>query len=394
MSQNAKRIFFTGVTGFLGQFLAIELLKEGHFLIFLARGKKGLTAEERVSSALAFADIDTYISCQHMYMVVEKISKDIKAEEIYHVMGATSFAESEREAVFYANLHVTEEILELTKKIRPSAVHYISTAYICDPFEPIAYEIPRIFFKTYKNPYAQSKYFAEKSVLMFGKRSSSCKIFIYRPSIIVGRSWDGLTSNFFGYYRYMKAFFSIANVINRKNAKGKKIKLPIWVPGNPEADINIVTIDYVVDTMIKIRQKNISGIYHLTNDSPPTYGWLLEEGLKVLNILGPSPLRDSMKTPSNLRRLESKIEKGVNGYIPFVTNDVIFDKSWIRYVLGSDYQSHQPITSKTVRTLLEFAINCRFRKEEEIIQSQYIVERQLVKFSLPSTPIFQQECIM
>ena len=373
-NRRVKRILLTGGTGFIGQFLAIKLLKEGHFLIFLAREKEGVTAEERISSALAFVDIDVYINYRHMYEVVEKIPENIKVDEIYHVAGSTSFAETEREEIFRVNLLWTKNILWIARRAHSSAVHYISTSYVCNSTQSIVYEIPADCYATFQNPYAESKCLAEKSVLKFGEENPICKVFIYRPSIVVGRSWDGLISNFRGFYHYMEPFFRLGNAIIRKNGlKDEIIDLPIWVPGNPKADINIITIDYMIDIMMMIRQKNIPGIYHLTNDSPPTYGWLLEESLRVLNISGPSPLQDPAETSRNLRRFEKGIARGVEKYIAFVTAETRFDVSRVRHVLGSDYYNHPRITSEVVQTLLRFAIQCEFKKEKAFSLTTNIV---------------------
>jgi len=167
----------------------------------------------------------------------------------------------------------------------------------------------------------------------------------------------------------------------RNGSNSEIIEIPIWVPGNPDAEINIVTIDYVIDLMMMIRKKNAPGIYHLTNPNPPTYGWLLEESLKVLNISGPSPLIDPNRASGKLKSLLSRIAKGVEGYTDFVTDDTHFDTSRIRGVLGPDYYNHPKTNPELVRTLLKFAISCEFSKEKALELVMNIISKK--RYFLP-----------
>lgn len=368
-SDRTNKIFLTGATGLLGQFLATALLKEGNFLTLLARRKGDLTAEERISSALAFANTGTHYTNQHNYRVamgdLDSLPGDIEADEIYNVAGSTSFAESERDRIFRTNLKGTENILNLARKIRPSKIHHISTSYVCASRYRTAYEKPVDCLATYENPYAKSKCLTEHLMLKFGEENPECEVFIYRPSIIVGQSWDGATTNFRSYYRFMNTFWCLGGR-KRNGSNSEIIEIPIWVPGNPDAEINIVTIDYVINLMMMIRKKNVPGIYHLTNPNPPTYGWLLEESLKVFNMSGPSPLIDPNRASGKLKALQSRIAKGVGGYTDFVTDDTHFDTSMIKKVLGPDYYNHPETTPELVRTLLRFAISCEFNKEKAL----------------------------
>ncbi len=360
------KIFLTGVTGFLGQFLAISLLRSGHHLIFLARDKDGLTAEERVRESLLLADMEA-LNFQNRWSVVEgdfdNLPEIVNAEEGYFVAGMTSFDKRHKRQIVNVNFEGTKKLLALAKRSGFKAVHYVSTVYIHQPGDSTVYEVPQTG-KIFDNPYALSKRMAEWEVLGFSKRNPGCKVFIYRPSIVVGRRADGFTINFDGFLRYMYAYFRIGNSIAKRNAYSKDIHLPICVPGDPCAEINLVHIDYVVKLMSLIRTVGISGIYHLTNDCAPLYGALLEWSLKSLRIFGPSPWRNPGETKGDLFRIQKAIEKGVEEYMPFITSKTKFDKRNVKEVLGGKYIPHPPITRDTVATLMEFAIRCEFQKKK------------------------------
>ena len=60
----------------------------------------------------------------------------------------------------------------------------------------------------------------------------------------------------------------------------------MWVPKN--ATVNIACIDWMVDLMIKISEKNesVGEVFHISNPDPPQSSWLMEKSLKVLSDFG------------------------------------------------------------------------------------------------------------
>ena len=366
-----KNVLFIGVTGFLGQFWAMELLKNGYYLIFLARTKNGQTAEERVHLSLSFIDQQTSLDYRHMYSVVEgglfdfpDMGKNI--DIICNAAGATSFAEKDRDETTHVNLDGTVSMLEFADKYGPSEIHYTSTAYVNDPACPVAREDSLDCTRTYRNPYAESKCLAEQYVRTWAENNEQCKVFIYRPSIIVGDSKTGLTTNFFGYYRYMRSFSILKRAIMKKDDSSESIFIPIHVPGAYGATINIVSIDYVVGTIMKLHAAGVPGVYHITNSDPPKYEWLLKKSLEVLGITGPSSLRSPNETDLKFLRVQSKLRDGVLDYVPFVTDDIVFSQENVKEVLGLSFSNHSVVNKMMVETLLKFAVSCDFKKEKAL----------------------------
>lgn len=374
-----KKIFLTGVTGFLGRHIALQLFNEGNKLIFLSRSKEGLSAKERVKQALNFVTPKAYRKYRKYYSVLEGdviedrigLSEEDSLElttneinEVWHTAGSLSFSEKERENIINVNTKGTEKILNFIDIIQPEKFHYISTAYINDKSHILEDELD--CNREFNNPYEESKCLAEKQVREWSNRFPNTKTFIYRPSIIVGDSQNGKICNFNGYYRYMRTYHVIKRaILNKKNIGGvqkdrETLHLPICVPGVEDAYINIITIDYAVDMIMKLRDKKVAGIYHIVHHNPPTYGFLLRKGLRVLGISGPSVKTKKTKTKF-LKKIEAHIEEGLHDYLPYISKKLVFDQTNIRKVLGKNFRRHKKITPELINTLIKYAVSCDFK---------------------------------
>jgi nucleoside-diphosphate-sugar epimerase len=358
------KIFFTGVTGFIGQFLAIELLKRGHELIFLARFKDGVGARDRVIEALALVDADTVMMCQRQFCVVEGELSDlperVEADVIFHVAGDTSFAEKEREKIMITNLRGTKNILDLADCSNINTVHYVSSAYAHDFMtNGVVYEDDICGDNGgFVNPYAESKCIGETAVREWGNIAGN-RAFVYAPSIVVGHSETGVITSFTGYYRFMHPFARLKKMLLRK---GTDFHVPIAVPGVVGATINIVTIDYVATMMSKLFASDVPGVYHITNSNAPDFDQLLGWGLEYLGISGPSVANNSADTPLVHKPLQKLVARGLVDYQPFISYNPHFSQKNVEQVLGKEYFAHPSIGATQVATMLEFAVNCNFEK--------------------------------
>ncbi len=376
------KIFFTGITGILGGPLSHELLKQGNRLVFLARGMDGLSPEDRVKSALNFVYPSACSEFRNRYTVVDGditeedlgMTNDCRAklfseiEEVWHVAGSISFSQDKKDKIFRTNINGTKNILEFVRRIRPRRFHYISTAYV-NRGRDIIFENELDYAGEFINPYEESKYRAEMMVREYIENHPETEAFIYRPSIVVGNSNTGIIRNFVGYYRFIKTFYVIKKVLSRNGDRYNPepgtctMHLPANVLGYAGAKINIVTMNYVVDTIMKLRERRASGVYHITNSKPPVYKWLLLESLKVLGIDGSMVCPEGLDktTDDFLKTMEGCIRNGMHGYIPYISGKSDFDQSNVRKALGKYYVEHPDITSDVVRTLLSYAVTCEFK---------------------------------
>ena len=356
-----KKIFFTGVTGFLGQFLAVKLLEMGYEIIFLVRSSKHISAEDRVLEALEFVDAEAGKKYADQYTTVVgdvtwsnfglrdlHIFNDV--DELWHIAGAVTFSESGRDATFKINLDGAKNLIHLAEKTNIQSVHYCSTAYVRRPgCDNVMEERSALEHEDGYNPYERSKNFAERLVYDWGVKNLSKQVVIYRPSIIVGDSKTGKVAGFTGYYRFMEPFFLF---------KDKFDGTSVNVPGNVDSTVNLVTIDWVVNTIAQLQECNCKGVYNLTNPSPPKYSWLLDKGLKILKVSGPKCASTSVGTQA--KRLEGLLRRGLRDYMPYISENVKFSQKRLRGALGENYVEHPTFSKKTLKILLGYAVNQNF----------------------------------
>ena len=167
------RIFITGGSGFLGSFVAFELLRKNHEVVFLARKNGNTSAKERVDQALSFVDSE-YVKYMNQYCVYEgdvtesnlglSVS-DIDAisnksiDEVWHIAGSVSFAETDRDINCKINVNGTENLLNLISNFSPKKFFHVSTAFICgnissETFLEEQYDCGQSF----NNPYEETKF--------------------------------------------------------------------------------------------------------------------------------------------------------------------------------------------------------------------------------------------
>jgi len=375
----------TGGTGFLGSFLAVAMLKKGHFVYFLARGSKFKSASERINDALNFIDRN-YLLYKGRFQVLEGdvcdseqcglskrdfvLLKNDEINEIWHLAGSISFAEQKRKETWLANVEGTKNILALSALLNPEQFHFSSTAYVCGNVEETFFEDQLNLGQAFYNPYEETKFIAEKLVRQWADKFPLIKTLIFRPSIIVGDSTDGKVCGYSGYYTYMRVYYLLRKTLLKKTHlvqwNGERIILPIRVPGVYSSPLNIVTIDYAVELMLRLASKSKPGTYHITADNPAPYGFWLDQGTRYLGFEGVEVgNRVALQEDEFLRLVESEIFNGVRYYLPYIRYQPTFNKTNSKNVLGAEYLVHQIVNPELIGILLGYAAKHDFREQHK-----------------------------
>src|SRR5664279_5114283 len=285
--KSKQSIALTGATGFLGSHLMASLLKKGYNVIILGRQAKNESLNERISRLLRWFGMDKYsgqVTC-----IDTDLSKDNLGMEkvdytrlckvvgsVIHCASDTSFSENKREKVMAANIGNLEGILEFSKNANVSFFHYISTAYVAGTGITYCRETFSTA-KTFTNVYEESKAAAENIISVFCQKNS-INLSIIRPSIVYGDSQSGRSLKFNALYFPIRSAQSIREIyLNDINNNGgmKAMKngvyidkdgylfLPLKIYLPREGDLNIIPVDYFVNTTIKIIENcSKNGIYH------------------------------------------------------------------------------------------------------------------------------------
>jgi hypothetical protein len=131
------------------------------------------------------------------------------------------------------------------------------------------------------------------------------------------------------------------------------LPLKIYLPY--EGDINIIPVDYFVNTTIKIIENcSINGIYHLTNPYRTTmkivakyYEQLMKvRGVEI--IYGPMP-NDLLRNPA-----EELFDRFIEPYRPYLSDNRVFDRT--NTTLITDNLNPPEFTYDIFKTCMEYAV--------------------------------------
>lgn len=212
---NKQTVFITGVTGFLGSYLAKTFLDNGHKVYALSRPKKEESAQVRIFKALEFWGYDILQLSPEKLVILEG---DILKPDLGLERGMINSLSLEVDAVFHSaavtnlsypldqirqiNVQGTENVLELIASLKKKPrVNHISTAYIYGDYNGIFDESCLAVGQAFNTTYERSKFEAEKLVQEYRKKG--LLINIYRPPIIIAHSKSGKAFHFRNIYQLL-----------------------------------------------------------------------------------------------------------------------------------------------------------------------------------------------
>jgi len=377
--KNKPVIALTGATGFLGSHLMAAMLTKGYNIIVFGRSAKNESLEDRISRLLQWFGIescmdqvtcvDTDLSQDNLGIPTGEYSRLCSVvDSVIHCASDTSFSESKREKVMAANINNLKGILEFSKNAHVSFFHYISTAYVAGTGVTYCKETLSSV-KTFTNVYEESKAAAENIISRFCDKNN-IPLSIIRPSIVYGDSQTGRSLKFNALYFPVRSAQSIRDIylndiLNNGGFKAAKngifidkegylfLPLKIYLPH--EGDINIIPVDYFVNTTIKIIENcSGNGIYHLTNPFHTTMKIIAKyyEQLMKVNgveiIYGPMP-DDLLRNPA-----EELFDRFIEPYRPYLSDNRVFDRT--NAILASDNLTPPEFTYDIFKTCMEYAI--------------------------------------
>jgi len=393
-----KRILVTGATGFVVPYIIPDLIKNGYEVVCLARSKGGKSAQKRVDESLSF--VDPFVKG---YSVIEgDITKPnlgivgnlkTRFDEFFHGAASISFRDKDAELTKLTNVQGTKNVLDFCDKEGIPKIDYLSTLYICGRWKSLRFFENDLYKdQEFKNPYEQTKFEAEKLVQEFQQKHRDASVSIYRLGIVVGDSKTGKANNFSGYYNLAQLFVVLKNrvleaikvnpepyrksgfYVDEGNGNGSStLVFPVRIPCHPRQSVNLVTVDYVRNIICSLmRNEENRGIFHITNQDPPTVEWLFDASLSFLGLSGyhlvdlaegqalsKSILDVAMK--EILYNVEVTIWNKCRAYLPYLAGEPVFDDFNARLATG---MLHPRISEETIKTLLSYALRSEFGRRK------------------------------
>ncbi|WP_461201112.1 SDR family oxidoreductase [Anoxybacillus sp. TBDG-1] len=306
-------ILVTGATGFLGQNLVKTLVRKGYTTYLIVRDEektRQIFQDEMPHIRILKGDVRLpFLGLSQNERQTIKNKIDI----IYHCAALVKFDEDLREQIFQTNIDGTKHTLQLAKELNIPRFFHVSTAYTlgCEEHGKEAlYDTNRLF----SNPYEESKCIAEHEVW---KYKDTFDISIFRPSIIVGDSQNGVAQSDYTIYGVIKVFEAFRDFCEKR----KKDHIRLFI--SDHATANFIPVDFVVDALVKgIERAEKNRIYHIVTSN---HLHMLEimKSLKELASFGQLQI---ISTPfDDWTTLERRLMIALSPFQPYLNRRIEFE---------------------------------------------------------------------
>ncbi|MBD2435190.1 non-ribosomal peptide synthetase [Nostoc sp. FACHB-110] len=270
-----KAILLTGATGFVGAFLLAELLQQTQADIYcLVRGANLTAGKQRLEETLKASLVWEESFNSRIIPVLGDLSQPLLGldDEQFHLMAKNIDWIYHNGALVNniypyalfkaANVRGTEEVLRLASQVKIKPVHFVSTLSVFNSDEyfklgMVAENDPLEHYQGLLGGYTQSKWVAEKIMMMAGDRGLPCSI--YRLGRVTWHSQSGVWNENDLFYRFIKG------CIQLKCA--------------PEMDsmTEITPVDYVAKALVHLSQQpeSLGKAFHLVNSNSASWSQLI-----------------------------------------------------------------------------------------------------------------------
>ena len=349
----------TGYPGFIGKRLVRRLVEEaredGGRLVLLVLARNARAAREDLA-ALGAEDAEVVEGdVEQMHLGLSGSEFKALAREVTDVwhLAARSQLSEDRAEMRRVNVEGTRNVLDLALAARRlRRLNHFSTAYVSGDRVGVILEDELAMGQRFHNPYEETKFQAE---LLVRRAQAELPATVFRPSIVVGDSRTGEIDRFEG--PYALAILLVAS----------PLAVPLPLPGDAVAPLNVVPVDFVVDAALSIA-RNPAGAgrtVHLVDPSPLSarrvYEMIAERaGKKLPPVSVPARVFQALLQLPLLERL-SRVHRPA---IEYVNHLAIYNcRSLLELLDGTGIQC-PPITSYLDR-LIEFVQATYARRREQ-----------------------------
>jgi thioester reductase-like protein len=356
-SDGDRVVFVTGYPGFIGKRLVRRLAEQSRGgkdrLFVLVQEKHAAAARAELLGLGSRAEvIEGDVEQMHLGLSGAEF-KALAAEvtDIWH-LAAVSWLGAEPRIIRRVNVEGTRNVIELAQQARRlSRLNHFSSAFVSGNRVGVILEDELAMEQRFHNAYEESKFQAE---LLVRRAQADLPATIYRPSIVVGDSRTGEIDRFEG--PYAMAILLVAS----------PVAVPLPLPGDAVAPLNVVPVDFVVDAATSIG-RNPAGAgrtIHLVDPSPLSARRVYEmlaarTGRKIPPVSMPVRAYQALLQLPGLER----VSRGHRLAIDYVNHLAIYNcRNMLELLEGTGIQC-PPITSYLDR-LIEFVKGTFARRRE------------------------------
>jgi nucleoside-diphosphate-sugar epimerase len=296
---NDETIFITGFPGFIAARLVKRLATGAtRFLLlvqpaFVARAREEIAriSRETETPLEHFRILEGDITQPDLGMSPEQ--SEIARQEtntLFHLAAIYDLAVAE-DLAMRVNLEGTRNVNSFAKAIKNlRRYHYVSTCYVAGLRQGVILETELRHEAGFRNHYEETKYLAELEVEAL---KADLPVTIHRPSVVCGDSRTGETAKYDGVYyliQYLRLWPAALTLINI---------------GNLEVHLNLVPIDFVIDSMAALAadERAVGATVQLADPEPLVTRQLFDEiakalkGRKSILSVPPGLVRPALQLP-------------------------------------------------------------------------------------------------
>ncbi|MCF6283859.1 MAG: SDR family oxidoreductase [Candidatus Hydrogenedentes bacterium] len=333
-----RSILITGGTGILGSWVLAKALERGYAPVVLMRDATMDNARERLRAVLALPGCEERLD-EITIVLGDTCQKDLglsgeqrqflrdNLDLVIHCAASISFNPKKDFELQSANVDGLRHMMSLLDGTN-TPLYHVSTAYVAGDHHGRVME-QDLLDTTCKNTYERTKREAE-GIFRAALEAGDVKGAVFRPSVIVGASQDGLISQFHNFYSILR----LVDVIERGQLPaGESLRLQ----GNPESTLNIAPVDWVAEALwMIVEREGASGqTYHLTNPNPCKQQELNDWATRTLKHVG-SQMGFQSRLEGDVTRAEQAANASLTLYRSYLLDEPIFDRSNTDRALGED----------------------------------------------------------
>jgi thioester reductase-like protein len=259
-SSQPGQYFVTGFPGFIGKRLVEQIAKtdpRGHIWLlvqpkFMQDARKYVDRLKGAAIELLSGDIVD----MHLGLSGEEYAKLCDSvTDIFH-LAAIYYLGVPKETAWRVNVDGTRNVIELAQDCKNlRRLSHFSTCYVSGDRLGVIAEDELDCAQTFRNAYEETKFHAEKLLLRAGER---LPVTLFRPSSVVGDSKTGEIDRFEGPY-YLGILLVTSPLV-----------MPLPLPGNGVAPLNVVPVDFVVEATLAISRdpRGAGKTFHLVDPNP------------------------------------------------------------------------------------------------------------------------------
>ncbi len=258
----AGTYFLTGFPGFIGKRLVEHILREeprAH--VYALVQPKHLKEAQKLAARLKGTGgtlelLTGDIVDMHLGLSGEEYQRlCARVTHIYH-LAAVFYLGVPKETAWRINVDGTRNVLELARDCEHlRRLNYFSTCHVSGDRLGVIAEDELDCGQAFRNVYEETKFHAEQRIQ---RAAASLPITIFRPCSVVGDSRTGEIDRFEGPY-YLGILLVTSPLV-----------MPMPLPGNGVAPLNVVPVDYVVKAVWTLSHdpRAVGRTFHLVDPNP------------------------------------------------------------------------------------------------------------------------------